>query len=47
MAGGVFGIAGGFVVVDFEKVLTGGLNRIIEEAEEELRNTRITSCRFG
>jgi formate C-acetyltransferase len=43
-AGGVFGIAGSFIVVDFEKVLTGGLNKIVEEAKQELRNTRITSA---
>ena len=43
-AGGVFGIAGSFIVVEFEKVLNGGLNKIIEEAEQELRNTRIKNA---
>jgi len=42
-AGGSFGFPGGFTAADFKKVLTGGLNSIIEEAEEELRNTRIAS----
>ena len=43
-AGGVFGFAGGFVVLEFEKVLTGGLNKIVEEAEQELRNASITNA---
>jgi formate C-acetyltransferase len=38
-----FGAAGGFQLLQFDKVLYGGLNKLIEEAEEELRNTRITN----
>jgi formate C-acetyltransferase len=33
-----------FAVPDYERVLNGGLNQIILEAEEELRNTRIMSA---
>ena len=39
-----FGLAGGFQVIEFDKVLNGGLNKLIKEAEEELRNTRFTSA---
>ena len=39
-----FGIAGGFPLPELEKVLVGGLNKIIEEAEEELRTTIITGA---
>jgi pyruvate formate-lyase/glycerol dehydratase family glycyl radical enzyme len=32
------------LAVDYEKVLHGGLNKIIEEAEQELRNVRIVNA---
>jgi formate C-acetyltransferase len=43
LADGTFGLAEGMVVVDFEKVLTGGLNQIIEEAEQELSNLNFSN----
>jgi pyruvate formate-lyase/glycerol dehydratase family glycyl radical enzyme len=45
LAGGGWGLGMGLslIVVDYEKVLNEGLNRIIKEAEEELRKLRFTS----
>jgi len=45
-AEGGMGLGPGFYLfcVDYAKVLNGGLNKIIEEAEEELRNIRFTSA---
>lgn len=37
------GLGQSLIVVDYAKVLNEGLNKIIEEAEEELRNLRFTS----
>lgn len=45
-AQGGMGLGPGFLLCgyDYAKVLNGGLNRIIEEAEEELANTRFTKA---
>jgi pyruvate formate-lyase/glycerol dehydratase family glycyl radical enzyme len=45
-AQGGMGLGPGFYLwgFDFAKVINGGLNKILEEAEEELRNTRFTSA---
>lgn len=43
-AEGGLGIGADIVVVDYEKVLNSGLNQVIEEAEQELRNTRFVSA---
>jgi len=42
-AGGELGYPGGFVCLDYEMLLNRGLNSLIEEAKEELRNLRFTS----
>jgi pyruvate formate-lyase/glycerol dehydratase family glycyl radical enzyme len=45
LAGGGWGLGMGLslIVVEYERVLNDGLNKIIEEAEEELRNLKYTS----